>query len=193
LNVHVILLAAGGSTRLGRPKQLELVSGITLVGRAALVCLGSRAATTHVVVGAHEDAVREELSALPVALVSNPQWRDGLSTSIRAGLAAAAGADAVLLVLADQPALRSSTLDALITATDTPAAIAACDYGDRLGPPACFGSAHFPALAALEGDRGARDLFDRFGVTAVPCPEGALDVDTEEDLHRARDDSDSRG
>jgi molybdenum cofactor cytidylyltransferase len=190
-----VLLAAGGSARLGRPKQLAQVGGETLVRRAAAACLASAVRRTHVVVGAHGDAVAAELAGLAVEIVANDRWAEGMSSSIRAGLAAAAGADGVLLVLADQPGLRSDVLDALARALETPASIAACAYGGGLGAPAAFGRAHFPALAALHGDEGARRLLARHApaVIAVAFPEGELDVDREEDLERARAPRLSRG
>ena len=177
-----MLLAAGGSSRLGRPKQLVQVEGKTLVRRAAEACVASVARRTHVVVGAHAEAVAAELAGLDVAIVANPHWKDGVSTSIRAGIAAAGDADGVVLVLADQPHLRADTLDALVRALAGPGSIAASRYAGGRGAPAAFGRDHFAALAALRGDRGAKELLAGPAVVEVPFPEGAADVDTEDDV-----------
>jgi CTP:molybdopterin cytidylyltransferase MocA len=180
--VDAVLLAAGGSSRLGRPKQLVQVEGRTLVRRAAEACVASLARRTHVVVGAHAEAVAAALAGLDVAIVANPRWSEGVSTSIRAGVAAAGDADGVVLVLADQPHLRAETLDALVRAIVGPASLAASRYAGGRGAPAAFGRDHFAALAALRGDRGAKELMAGADVVEVPFPEGAADVDTEEDL-----------
>jgi CTP:molybdopterin cytidylyltransferase MocA len=187
LNVHALLLAAGASSRLGRPKQLERLHGVAFVRHAAEACLASRVRYTHVVLGGHAPAVRQELAGLDLDFVTNDRFLEGVSSSIQAGLSALGDADGVLIVLADQPLLRPEILDALVLALPTPSSVAACSYAGGLGAPAAFGRAHFGALAALEGDRGAKTLFSRAHVTPVAFPEGVVDIDTEEDLRRAAD------
>lgn len=185
--IDALVLAAGGATRMGRPKQLLPLAGIPLVRRAVEAALGSRCRRVRVVVGAHAREVAGAVVASGVEIVENPDWRDGLASSIAAGMRATVASDppeGVLVVLADQPSVTALVLDGLLDAfADAPAAIAACAFSDALGPPAVFGAAHFEALASLGGDRGARALLEshRDGVRVVPFEGAARDIDTPED------------
>lgn len=178
---------------MGTPKQLLRYQGVSLVRRAAAAALGSRCSCVRVVVGAEAEAVARELRDLPVEIVENPRWRDGLASSIAAGLAACAGGgeeevpDGVLVMVADQPRLGADVLDALIDAfSGEPHAIAAARYAGSVGTPALFGRDHLEALRQLAGDRGARSLLERHRehVRAVDFPAGAIDVDTPADWAR---------
>ena len=190
--IAAVLLAAGGSSRYGSPKQLARLSGECLVLRACRAAVDSRADAVYVVLGAHAEAVGAELEDLDVRLVGNPAWEGGLAGSIRAGLAALEPAgdplDGVLLLLADQPGVDATLLDALIDRFDgRPGGVVACEYEGEVGVPALFGRAHFSALSALEGDRGAQGILRAQGpgLERVAFPAGALDVDTPDDLARA--------
>ena len=109
-----VVLAAGGSTRLGRPKQLLTRDGETLVHRAARLALESGAARVLVVVGAHADEVRAAVAALPVECLANPAWSSGMASSLRLAAEALASHDgATLLLVCDQPALEVAHLHAL--------------------------------------------------------------------------------
>ncbi len=178
-----IMLAAGASTRLGRPKQLVEYQGETLLRRAARLALAAGADPVIAVVGAEAQACRDALLDLAVAVVPNPQYAEGMGSSLRFGMAALADfaptAGRVLLLVCDQPLLRPEHLRALLAA---PGSIAAAQYGNRLGVPAVFSREHFPALAAAAGDRGARELLRSLIVTPVPMPEAAVDIDRPEDL-----------
>jgi CTP:molybdopterin cytidylyltransferase MocA len=186
-----LLLAAGGATRFGSPKVIATYRGEPLVRRAAHLLLPRCTAGVHVVVGAAAAAVRGALAAEvttgTVTLVDNPDWARGLSTSLVRGVAALpAAADAVLILLCDQPAITAADLDALVAAWEVePALIAAAGYSDRLGAPVIIPRAYWPQLAALRGDQGARSLLEWHAEhTTVPMPHAALDVDTPEDLAR---------
>jgi molybdenum cofactor cytidylyltransferase len=183
-----ILLAPGGSRRLGRPKQLLELSGEPLVRRAAETALASRCEKIFVVVGASGDEVSDALVGLDVAVVSNPAWETGMGSSIAAGVGAvasdAAGFQGVLLLLCDQPRLTPSTLNALLEAGERAAeGIAACAYADTVGVPAFFSRAHWPALSLLPGDRGAKSLLLQHenALHRVPCPAAQVDIDTQAD------------
>lgn len=182
-----LLLAAGGSTRFGSPKVLARYRGESLVRRGAHL-LGPRCpGGVHVVVGAAADAVGVALKGEPVTLVQNPDWAQGLSTSLLRGVAALPPmADAVLILLCDQPAVTAADLDELIAAWRIePELIAAAGFGDRLGAPVIMPRAFWPQLSALRGDQGARSLLEWHAEhTTVPMPHAAMDVDTPEDLAR---------
>jgi molybdenum cofactor cytidylyltransferase len=177
-----LLLAAGGATRFGSPKVLANYRGEPLVRRATHLLVPRCPAGVHVVVGASAAGVR---GALADEVTSG--WARGLSTSLVHGVAALpAAADAVLILLCDQPAVTGGDLDALISAWQVePALIAAAGFSDRLGPPVIIPREFWPQLAALRGDQGARSLLEWHAEhTTVVMPHAALDVDTPEDLAR---------
>ncbi|HZP60792.1 MAG TPA: nucleotidyltransferase family protein [Opitutaceae bacterium] len=193
-----ILLAAGASTRMGRPKQLLEVDGRPLVARAAEAVLASPAWPVVVVVGSQAQKIRPVLARLPVLVAENPDWKEGLGSSIRSGVAALKNfwrsLDAVLIALADQPALSAGTIARLTTAYDaTGRSIAAARYGGHLGAPALLGRQHFSTLQELQGDQGARALLelDPGQVAAVDLPEFAFDLDTPADYERLRPSKDA--
>jgi CTP:molybdopterin cytidylyltransferase MocA len=183
-----ILLAAGGSRRLGAPKQLVEVAGEPLVRRAARAALTTGPAQTLVVVGAQAEQVWNAVADLPVARVECAEWTAGLSASIQAGLRAVdRDVSAALFVLCDQPALEAVHLRALVEQwRSEPGRAAASAYAGTLGVPAILPRSWFGALARLRGDRGARDLLraraaEVQGVTAAAL---AVDVDEPGDLAR---------
>ena len=182
-----LLLAAGGAARFGSPKVLASFQGKPLVRRGVELLMPRCPAGVHVVVGASADAVRAALAAEAVTFVENPDWESGLSTSLVRGVAdLPAEADAVLILLCDQPAVTADDLDALIAAWHIePELIAAASFSDRLGPPVIMPRSVWPQLAALRSDQGARSLLEWHAEhTAVPMPHAAFDVDTPEDLAR---------
>lgn len=189
--VAAIVLAAGGSSRMGSPKQLLRVGGVSLVRRASAAALASRCQEVFVVVGAAAQEVREQLSDMTVKLVGNPHWEEGLSGSIRVGIEAARtrlpAFDAAILLPVDQPGLTADLLDALIAAFETKrSSIVACRYAGTLGTPALFSQRHFADLVALRGDRGAKPLLESrpAELAQIPFPDGSIDLDTPEDYQR---------
>ncbi len=191
-SVAAVLLAAGGSTRMGEPKQLIRLRGRSLVRHAAEVALQSRCEGLFVVAGAHCDAIRSELADLPAVVLFGDNWREGLSRSIRCGVDAVSQSanpafDAILLLLVDQSEITSAHLDALIDVYQkNAAAMVATQYAGTLGVPAIFGRRHFTALQALEGDRGAQMLLLADPAAGrVPFAKAARDIDTPDDLSRA--------
>jgi molybdenum cofactor cytidylyltransferase len=190
--VAVIVLAAGGSTRMGEPKQLLRFDGESLVRRAAKTALASRCAAVFVVVGAHAAAVAHELDGLALTLVENARWQEGMGSSIRAGVeavtAAEASFDAVLVMLADQPAVTATLLNRLIAASATASAgLVGCEYAGTIGAPALFARRHFEALRGLTGDHGGKVVLAAHAdaVVRIAFPRGAVDVDTRDDYDRA--------
>lgn len=181
-----VVLAAGGSTRLGRPKQLLTRDGETLVHRAARLALASGASRVVVVVGAHADVVAGALADLPVACAVNKRWSEGLAGSVRIAADELDGhAGATLLLTCDQPALESAHLQALLEAARrAPSASAATRFGDRVGIPAAVAPSLLRAALAVQGDRGLRDVLNAAGADVVACdaPDLAYDIDTPDDV-----------
>jgi molybdenum cofactor cytidylyltransferase len=198
--VATILLAAGGSRRMGSPKQLLPIHGATLVRRIAEVALASRCQGVYLVVGAAADAVRNEVRDLKLAVVENRDWEEGLAGSIRVGVEAVRAArpefDAAILAPSDQPRLHSALLDRLVEVfEDGERDIVACTYAGTVGAPALFSRHHFDELIALRGDRGAKSvlLAHESKLARVSFPEGATDLDTPEDWKRLGGPADERG
>jgi nicotine blue oxidoreductase len=182
-----LVLAAGAGRRFGGPKPLAVYRGEPLVARALRSLAAACDAGVAVVVGAAgADVAAAARAAVPaVRVVENPDWATGLAGSLRAGLAAQpADVAAVLVLLADQPAVTPADLAALRAAwLADPARIAAAGFAGTVGVPAILPRGTWPALAALPGDQGARAVIaaaaDR---VVVPLPNAARDVDTPDDL-----------
>jgi molybdenum cofactor cytidylyltransferase len=188
-----VVLAAGASTRLGQPKQLIRIDGESLLHRTARLALEAGCSPVYVVLGFQVELMRAGLAALPVSILINENWQEGMGSSLRSGMNAIQSAEpppeAVLILVCDQPRLTAGNLRNLISchrAADVPgkAAIIAAVYAGRAGVPAVFPSGLFPELSASRGDRGARDLIQAHTaeVQGIPWPEGELDVDSPEDL-----------
>ncbi len=182
----LVLLAAGGSRRLGQPKQLLVIDGETLVHRAARLGLATAPAAAVLVLGAQAEAVRAATGDLALQAVHCDDWRQGLGASLREGLAAVpADCAGALVLLCDQPALNAAHLQSLLDAWRArPDRAAASAYGGVLGVPALLPRSWFAALSRSTGDRGARDLLRQHAaeVNAVPAPALARDIDHPEDL-----------
>ena len=191
--IGAIILAAGASTRLGRPKQLLPHDGQPLVSRAALAALHAGLAPVIVVLGAHAAAIRPALANLGVIVVENISWPEGLGASIRAGIGAldthAPALAGVLLALCDQPHFTAASVERLLHAFAAPGiTIAATNYEKIPGVPALFSSTHFPALRKLGGAEGARPVIaaHRANTAVVDLPDLACDIDTPADLRFLR-------
>ena len=190
-DVGAILLAAGGATRMGMPKQLLVYQGHSLLRHAARTAL---AATLHpmiVVLGAHAERLRHEVQDLPVESVLNQQWEKGLGTSIQTGVrtlqAVAPDVRAVILMLCDQPLVSPTTLRDLVTAYQaTRKSVIASKYENTIGVPALFDREHFSKLEQLTNGQGAKGILAAAGdaLHAIPFPDGSFDVDTPLDYLR---------
>jgi molybdenum cofactor cytidylyltransferase len=185
--VGLLLLAAGSSSRLARPKQLLQYQGQTLLRRAAEVATASPCRPLVLVTGALHDELLPEVDGLPFHVVRNDAWADGMGGSIAAGLAEletaseAAKVDAVVVILCDQPLLSDEVIGQLIVqfqATGQP--VVASAYGGTQGVPALFSRELFPQLLELRGATGARELLQQYKhLPTVDFPGGVTDVDTE--------------
>jgi molybdenum cofactor cytidylyltransferase len=164
VDVSGIVLAAGSSRRFGSTKQLAAVGGRPLVRVAVECACASRLAEVLVVVGHEGKAVSAAVAGLPVRVVFNPDFADGQSTSVRAGLARASPASrGAMFIPGDQPGLTPSVIDDLIRAfVREPETIAVPTYGGRRGAPVLFPRELFGELDALRGDTGGRALLAQY-------------------------------
>jgi molybdenum cofactor cytidylyltransferase len=188
-----IVLAAGRSTRMGGPnKLLAEISGRALVRIAAEAALASRARPVIVVTGHQRERVAAALAGLDVVLVHNPDYAAGLSTSLRAGIAAVPGeADGAIVLLGDMPQVDAALIDRLLAAFDPEkgALVVVPTIDGKRGNPVVWSRRFFPELAAIDGDIGARHLIASYpeAVTEVPVGKAALiDVDTPDALMAAK-------
>jgi molybdenum cofactor cytidylyltransferase len=190
-NFGAILLAAGSSSRLGQSKQLLHIDGAPLVRRQAELLLSLEPACVVVVSGAEQLAVEEALHGLPVQRVHNPNWSQGMGTSLACGIRAMPErVRGALLLLCDQWRVSEGDLHGLVAAwhpSPTKAVSAEWnnDQGHAVaGVPAIFPRALFARLLKLQGDRGAQQLLKKYpgGTQHISMPNAAFDIDEESDL-----------
>jgi molybdenum cofactor cytidylyltransferase len=186
--VSAVVLAAGMSKRMGSPKQLLRMGGRALLEIALDTLEQSRVEEIVVVLGASADAIRQQVSLDRVKVVVNEAYGEGMGTSLRVGLAAVdPRANAALVVLADQPFLKSSTIDKLIEQHQKQQPqIAIPLYRGFRGNPVLLDRSVFPELAGLSGDIGCRAIFGSHteNILKVPVDDAGilLDVDTKADF-----------
>jgi len=186
-----VILAGGGSSRLGQAKQLLKWRGQTLVRHVANTALTANLDPVVVVTGFMAEEVSAALDGLPLEIVHNADWQNGLSASVRTGLRALpAQTGGVVFMLADQPQIPPGLIRSLVEshASDLSALVAPLIDGER-GNPVLFDRRTFPDLLELSGDTGGRTLFSRYRPTWVPWHDSnlLLDVDTPEDYQRLLD------
>jgi molybdenum cofactor cytidylyltransferase len=178
-----VILAAGGSLRLGRPKQLLTVAGETLVARASRIVAATRPGKTVAVLGAHAERMCGALAG--AMAVFNPDWATGMASSLRVAADALAGRTGpVLVVVIDQLALDEAHLWRLLAAHDGSRDTVTA-YADAMGVPAVLRAATLMRAAALEGDMGFRALWKDTMPQAIRADAFAQDLDTEADLAHA--------
>jgi CTP:molybdopterin cytidylyltransferase MocA len=181
--IALAVLAAGGSGRFGSPKQLALIEGETLLHRATRVAdewrRNGEDRRALVILGANAEQLRAEVVD-GVGIVINERWVEGLATSIHAAVHAAAGADALIIALADQPGVRAEDFES-IARVDAP--IVAAAYDGTVGVPALFRRERFAALLALHGDTGGKTLLRGADVATVSIPAAARDIDCYDDIN----------
>jgi molybdenum cofactor cytidylyltransferase len=183
-----IILAAGEAARFGKPKQLLDYHGQSFIRKVAQTGLEAGLSPVIVVTGAHADLVEAELKDMSIAAIRNPEWRDGQSTSIRAGLAALPGnAGGAIFLLADQPQVTPHIVQALVERhATTRADIVAPLAADRRANPVLFDRTTFNDLRAITGDVGGRAIFSKYKIDYITWHDESLlfDVDTEEDYRK---------
>ncbi|HEV2709494.1 MAG TPA: nucleotidyltransferase family protein [Edaphobacter sp.] len=175
-----LILAAGASTRLGHPKQLVRLRGETLLDRCVRIAREAGCAPVVIVLGAFEDQIRDQCKLEDALIVSPSDWAEGMGTTLSRGVQAFEEVQGILVMTCDMPAVTADHLQTLMALEQ----VAASSYGGRKGVPVYFPKDQFPRLLELKGDVGARELL-RFA-HEVELPGGELDVDTSEDLAKAR-------
>lgn len=189
-SVGAVVLAAGGSSRLGKAKQLLTFRGETLIRRVVRAASQAGCEPIVVVVGEAADPIRQELVATSVTVAENAEWPRGLGTSVRQGVEQiASSVDAVILLTCDQPFVDGSVITQLIhTHQRTGKPIVASSYANTLGVPALFHRSCFDALLALPDDSGAKKLIEEYtkDLASVPFEMGAIDIDTPHDFERLK-------
>lgn len=185
----IIILAAGNSSRLGRPKQLLPYRGKTLLIHVVAEALAADLRPVVVVTGAYHVEIEAALQKEMVHIVFNPQWSTGMASGIAAGLTEAliiaSRLEALIVAVCDQPYISAELFEALVSAQAGSAkGIVACTYAETLGTPVLFTEPYFALLSALSGETGAKQLLKRYpeDVVTVPFPNGWVDIDTEEDF-----------
>lgn len=190
--ITAAILAAGASSRLGQPKQLLRLNSETLIRRTTETVVAAKFARVLVIVAegatrSHGAAIADELRDLPVEIIVNDDWAEGMASSVRRAVAAASEtvvgeADALLLTPCDLPLLSVAHLRALTAKFERAnAPIVASRYNETLGAPLIIARQLWPELLELRGDVGARRIIMRHNASFIEWPDGALDVDTPAD------------
>ena len=189
----IIILAAGASTRMGKPKLLLTYGSHSFVRHAAAVAAASICRPILVVLGAYANQLVTEIDNLPVWPVINERWADGMGSSIQVGVEALNRYDrvenikAVVLMLCDQPYVTTDVINDLVTVYHSSGkGIIASEYGGTLGVPALFGREYVAELATMSGAAGAKHIIAAHAsdVVPVPFPKGVTDIDTAEDYRQ---------
>ena len=184
--VKILLLAAGSSSRLGFSKQLFRLGNKTLIRRMTEIALET-GNQVWVVVGAHAEKIIPEISDMPITLLHNPDWAEGMASSLRLGIEkleddTTAG---IMVMLCDQVFVEATLLTKLIQTFEYEKPLAVCsEYAGQKGVPAVFGKDLFRELLQLQGDRGAKSIIARYEsqILSLPFPQGNTDLDTQADL-----------
>lgn len=184
----LVILAAGESSRLGKPKQNIVYKGKSLLKHAISTAIHSACTPVIIILGARFEEIQSHIKEEPVIAYYNPQWQEGMSSSIRSGIELLQKTEPlvseVILMVCDQPFVNSELLNDLISKKATAGKeIAACFYNNILGVPALFDKKLFPELLSLKGQEGAKKLLMKHieSVVAIPFPSGSIDIDTIED------------
>ena len=188
--IAAVVLAAGMSTRMGRNKLLMDIVGESLVRRVVKAVEASRARPIVVVTGQDDRAIGAALAGTAAKAVHNAQYRDGLSTSLRAGIGAVSESDGAIILLGDMPGITASLIDRMIASFDPAGGRSICvaAYKGKRGHPVLFDRRFYPALQSIAGDIGPRHVVaeNEQAVCEVDADNEAplIDIDTPEDLAR---------
>lgn len=182
-----IILSAGSSSRLGKPKQLLEYEGKTLIERAIISAQNANCHPIIVVTGAYKKEIEKQIKHLGTEIVENPDWEQGMGTSVSLAikkLQKSGKAQQAIIMLSDQPFVENTHLSELIRVKDlNKKKMVASQYKNKLGVPALFDLSYFAALENLKGPEGARKIINTENdkTASVPFERGKIDIDTQED------------
>jgi molybdenum cofactor cytidylyltransferase len=194
-NTAIIILAAGSSSRLGRPKQLLNYHGQSLISNIVDAASKTNFRPVIVVVGCYAKEVSHNLKGKDVTLVLNENWAQGLGSGIAVGIAnlikLKPETNDVILAVCDQPFVTSEFLSKLLSIKNkSQKTIVSSAYAGTYGTPVLFDKKHFDALLKLEGNEGAKKIIEqqKDEMLSVPFLQGSFDIDTEADYIKLIDD-----
>jgi molybdenum cofactor cytidylyltransferase len=206
-DIAILLLAAGGSSRMDQCKQLLQFRGKSLLRHAADVAIAAGVGPVFIILGSEAARLSQEIHDLPLQITINPDWQKGIGTSIRAGIREVLGAEssalikkgsqlsnqrsglfsAAIIMLGDQPLIDVEVLRSLArTFAEMKKPIVASKYGDSVGVPALFARRCFPQLLTLGDGEGAKRIIlqPEANTAFIPVPAATTDIDTPEDYER---------
>jgi molybdenum cofactor cytidylyltransferase len=189
MKISVLILAAGGSSRLGQPKQLVTFEGQTLITKTIKTALAISEEVA-VVLGANIDLIKSEIKPFDkhLKIIENTDWQQGMGTSISLGVQKLSSeTDGILILLTDQPLISQVLLQSMVqTFAEKKAPIVACNYGEQIGVPILFNKSFFPELINLKADQGAKVFLKNYvkKIALIDFQEGLFDIDTVEDLEK---------
>ncbi|EAZ88953.1 nucleotidyltransferase family protein [Crocosphaera chwakensis] len=191
VNIAVIILAAGSSSRMGFPKQLLPYQGSTLLNNTIEIAIASVCKPIIVVLGANEDKISCNIDQSCVSVIKNKNWSFGMGSSISLGIKSLLNypktIKAAVICVCDQPFLTTEIINNLVFSyqtTEKP--IIVCTYAETFGVPVLFDSEFFLELVSLKGKGGAKKLIKQHkkDVFFIPFPQGIIDIDTPEDYQQ---------
>lgn len=191
MKLSILILAAGNSSRLGQPKQLIEFEGQTLIERITETAL-LITDDILIILGGNFELIIPKLERFndTISTIFNPDWQQGMGTSIRIGVEnLAEKSDLILILLSDQPFISTVLLQNMLQIfVKYRNPIVCCVYNQKLGVPMLFNKSVFPELLKLSGDIGAKSFLHLYknNISTIDFPEGIIDVDTLEDLVKLR-------
>ena len=189
MKISILILAAGSSSRLGQPKQLVEFEGQTLIERITHTAL-LVSDKVSIVLGANIELIKPVLEVFSnrINLIENPDWQEGMGTSIRIGVEnLAEKSEAILILLVDQPLISQVFLQSIVqTFAEEKMPIVASNYGDQLGVPILFDKVFFPELLKLKGEQGAKAFLKNYPekTASISFKDGLFDIDIPKDLEK---------
>ncbi len=190
MDIGIIILAAGASSRMGQSKQLLPIQGTTLLKRIVTTAQALKPSHTVVVLGANEKQHAAILKNTNVQSIVNPLWQNGMGSSLKTGLqhllSLSPTTDVIIILVCDQPAVTTVYLERIVEWYKTSGkAIIASFYSGSPGVPALFDKTIFPELLNMDDAHGAKKIIQKHEALTelIPFPEGSIDLDTPEDYH----------
>ncbi len=191
MKTGLIILAAGESRRLGRPKQLLSYKDSSLLQRSIDMTKRTYCEPKFLILGAYADKIKKEINSEGIEIIINSDWKEGIASSIRTGLSTIIenhpSVEHVLFLLSDQPYLTADHLEELIAKhQDDQFCITGSKYANQIGVPVIFSYHYFEELLSLRGDQGAKKIIIQHpeSTQGVPFKSGEIDIDTEEDYQK---------